>query len=136
MIDTMMIKTREVADRLGISRHTLDYWIRNDVFSVSQPARGTGTFRGWSTVDAVKAEVVRWLRRHITLQAIRKTGILEQITEETVNADSVIVYDKTAASVYLTLRQSFEELRGYMMQDHERAVFYLKDAAKRWEGID
>jgi len=70
----MATYTSQQACRLaGVSYRRLDYWVRQRIVKPSEPARGSGSSRGWSPLDVVQLRVMAELRQAgVSLQRIRR----------------------------------------------------------------
>ncbi|HET6875481.1 MAG TPA: MerR family transcriptional regulator [Acidimicrobiales bacterium] len=58
-----LVTSPELCQLAGISYRQLDYWTRQGVLSASRPARGSGSFRGWTVDEAALARVCGQLSR-------------------------------------------------------------------------
>lgn len=86
--------SKQVAKFIGVRYRTLDSWLRSELLPEPlRPADGTGTSRQFSAGDVTRAWAVAELRRSgVSLQRIRASDVVEQLTDEAFEADDVIVF--------------------------------------------
>jgi DNA-binding transcriptional MerR regulator len=67
------LSATEAAAIIGVKYTTLHYWLTTGLLTCSVPADGSGSKRGFSMLDILRAQTVVWLRDHgVSLQQIRQ----------------------------------------------------------------
>jgi DNA-binding transcriptional MerR regulator len=89
----MRLRSRQAASVVGVKYATLDYWVRHGILGCAEMARGTGTRRGWTVQDMVKARI---------LSECRNRGLsLEKAAKVLPTVDRLLRGDEWAGPPYL-----------------------------------
>lgn len=137
-----MIKTTEIADKIGIDYRTVVAWIDSDLLDVRQ--EGPRDEYRWTTCDAARAAAISWLKRvGLGVKSIRKKGLVAQLTDEAIRKPgAVLVYDPKKRAAYVTtkveLRCMRKEVAPFKVATEMPVLLVLDLGAllAYWEGFD